>query len=755
MNKKRGVQMNMKKQYWFITVAFGLCFILLWPGMSYAEQPESSYWYPEQLLDWSPDNDPDAVFNRSLIPLAKREVLEKVNDNAQSKSKLVALSALNPNTSGVPSQGGKDFYANTFSYWQYADLMVYWAGSADEGIIAPPSADVIDAAHKNGVPILGNTFFPPTEYGGKMEWLKQMLTQREDGSFPAADKLLEVADYYGFDGWFINQETGGGDTKTAQKMKDFLTYLQQHKPEDMQIMWYDSMINDGNIDWQNALTEHNSSFLQDNETRVSDSMFLNFWWDDQQSSFDKANELGRSPYELFAGIDVEAEGTDTEVPWQGIFPEGKEPLTSLGIYRPDWAFNTSENMEQFYQKENEFWVGKSGNPAKTSNNGTWKGMANYFTAKTAIGELPFVTHFNTGSGKFFSTNGNVVSEQSWNNRSMQDILPTWRWLIEGGQDVNVEFDWDNAYYGGSSLKLSGEIDANNPTHIKLYKTNLPIQKNTEIALTYKTDMKNPNMKLGVSFTDNPDEFVYFDMKNQGQHQWVTDSFKLQAYNGKKIGAISLFVDSDQDVEGFTTNIGEIKVHNKSKKHNVIHSPEKAKVTDVAFNEDDYAEVKLEWEPSDSEVSHYEIYRKLADNKKEFVGATPNQVYYISDLKRIDKEISTDLEIVAVNKEFERSKPSTVTFDWPVELKGLGESIENLNEAGEIVEENTVHDLTLHVTAVEHFYRQNKMDKVIKHLNGFNVLLDGLLDKEQVSEKAHQLLSQQAKQLIEKYQNERE
>ncbi|MFJ7933295.1 discoidin domain-containing protein [Sporosarcina sp. NPDC096371] len=975
-----------KKHHWLKAVFFGLCFMLLWPGIGSAEQPESSYWYPEQLLNWSPNNDPNAVFNRSQIPLAEREVLYKVNDNAQSKSKLVALSALNPTTSGVPSQGGKDFYANTFSYWQYVDLMVYWAGSAGEGIIVPPSADVIDASHKNGVPIVGNIFFPPAAYGGKFEWVDQMLTQREDGSFPAADKLLEVADYYGFDGWFINQETAGGNKQTAQKMKDFLVYLQQHKPEGMEIMWYDSMTDDGYISWQNHLTDRNKGFLQDNGTRVSDSMFLNFWWNNQQSSYNKAKELGRSPYDLYAGIDVEANGINTNIPWQGIFPKGEEPLASLGIYRPDWAFKTSENMEQFYQKENEFWIGKSGNPAKTNENGTWKGMAHYFTAKTAIGKLPFVTHFNTGSGEFFSVDGNVVSEQSWNNRSLQDILPTWRWLIEGGQAVNVDFDWENAFYGGNSLKLSGGIDANDPTHIKLYKTNLPIQEDTEVSLTYKTDLENPNLKLGVSFTDNPDQFVFFDVKSEGQHQWVTDSVKLKEYSDKKIAAISLLVDSEQDVKDFTTNIGEIMVYNKQEQDNFVDSPENA-VSDVTFTEGINAGIALSWEPSDSEVSHYEIYRKLSNDKKEFVGATPNHVYYISDLKREGKESSTNLEIVAVNTGFERSKPGMVTFDWPaypkpvanfradqtvaapggeiqffndssevteevewrfeggtpsisyennpivtyekegvysvtliaknsegetvltkdamitiseavkdienvalnkvatasgqcapgeaakyavdgnvnskwcalgdaphwlkvdlggkyaiskfvvhhaqaggepqpfntrafrieisddgenwseavkvtdntdavtdrsinltnaryvrlmldkptqggdqaariyefeihgyhddnVKLKNLIPMIEGLNEKGDIADGKTVQALKLHVTAIEHFDNQEKWDKVIKHLNSFNVLLNGLLDNEEISEKAHQLLTQQAKKLIAKYQDEK-
>ena len=158
----------------------------------------------------------------------------------------------------------------------------------------------------------------------------------------------------------LSTRTAGGNKQTAQKMKDFLVYLQQHKPEGMEIMWYDSMTDDGYISWQNHLTDKNKGFLQDNGTRVSDSMFLNFWWNNQQSSFNKAKEIGRSPYDLYAGIDVEANGINTNIPWQGIFPKGEEPLVSLGIYHPDWAFKTSENIEQFYQKENEFWLGSPG-----------------------------------------------------------------------------------------------------------------------------------------------------------------------------------------------------------------------------------------------------------------------------------------------------------------------------------------------------------------------------------------------------------
>lgn len=99
----------LKIRFGLVTAFFGLLLVCILPITGFAKQPESSYWYPETLLAWSPENDPDAVYNKSTVPLADREVVFNVNETAQSEAKLVALSALNPNTSGVPSQGGNEF----------------------------------------------------------------------------------------------------------------------------------------------------------------------------------------------------------------------------------------------------------------------------------------------------------------------------------------------------------------------------------------------------------------------------------------------------------------------------------------------------------------------------------------------------------------------------------------------------------------------------------------------------------------------
>lgn len=691
-----------KKRSILFLFVLAVLLICMNPINSFAKQPESSYWYPEALLNWSPETDPHAEFNRSSVPLAEREVLFNINDTQQSEAKLVALSALNANTSGVPSQGGSSFFANTFSYWQYVDLMVYWAGSAGEGIITPPSADVIDASHKNGVPILGNVFFPPKVYGGQDLWVDQMLSQREDGSFPAADKLLEVAEYYGFDGWFINQETEGGTRETAEKMQQFLIYLQDNKPEDMHIMWYDSMVEDGSIRWQNYLTDRNKMFLQDEETRVADSMFLNFWWwnNSQESSYNKALELNRSPYDLYAGIDVEANGTSTRVTWENLFPKGGSPFASLGIYRPDWAFKTTDNMKDFYDREQQFWVGDAGDPSKTSENpDSWKGMAHYFSEATVINQTPFVTNFNTGSGTFFAIDGEVKSDKAWNNRSLQDILPTWRWLVESnGEALKVDFDWDEAYYGGSSLKVSGELSSENATHVKLYKTNLEVEKDTEVFVTYKGASDNTNMKLGVSFMDDPTSYEFFDIKKKSNGEWTTERIKLKKFAGETIATISLFFESDKNIEDYSMNIGELKVTSKNSDKQFPKQPSNVVVSDISFDEGLYANVSLKWDVAD-DVKHYEIYRHLESGEKEFVGAIPNNVYYIHQLRRDQKESETTLEVVSVNHQLERSTSGElVTFEWPAyptpkadfsvskSIAAPGEEIQFYNNSSEATEE---------------------------------------------------------------------
>lgn len=113
--------------------------------------------------------------------------------------------------------------------------------------------------------------------------VRRPACKNEDGSYPVADKLIEVAQTYGFEGWFMNQETEGTDEEPltadhAARMQQFIQYFKEQAP-DLDLVYYDSMTVDGRMDWQNALTEENLAYLvsEDGEP-VADAMFLNFWW---------------------------------------------------------------------------------------------------------------------------------------------------------------------------------------------------------------------------------------------------------------------------------------------------------------------------------------------------------------------------------------------------------------------------------------------------------------------------------------------
>ena len=179
-----------------------------------AQQPYGGCWHPDDIKNWSPETDPDAKFNRSKVPMAKRfkePELMKANKHQFYEGQICNATILFPTCSMCPSQGANNFLGYQPTYWQYMDKLVYWAGSASEGIIIPPPAGSTDAAHQSGVKSLGQVFFPPSAFGGRQEWVRQMLT-KENGKYIYAIKLYEIAKYMGFDGWFINEESGGGST---------------------------------------------------------------------------------------------------------------------------------------------------------------------------------------------------------------------------------------------------------------------------------------------------------------------------------------------------------------------------------------------------------------------------------------------------------------------------------------------------------------------------------------------------------------
>ena len=162
------------------------------------------------------------LLTAGLSPLLQRRTGHLVNEKASKEAKVQALSNTNSKAKDHASVGGEEFKAYAFDYWQYLDSMVFW-----EGLV--PTPDIIDAGHRNGVPVYGTLFFNWSNSIADQERFAEALKQDPDGSFPIARKLVDMAKYYGYDGYFINQETTGNLVEPlGEKMRQFMLYTKEY-----------------------------------------------------------------------------------------------------------------------------------------------------------------------------------------------------------------------------------------------------------------------------------------------------------------------------------------------------------------------------------------------------------------------------------------------------------------------------------------------------------------------------------------------
>ena len=639
-------------------------------GLNFKMQntPISSYWLPEDLLEWTASEDEDAPYNISTIELQKRvdkEKLQTVNNTQNKDTKVVALSIMNANTSGNPTQGSNTFDSNTFSYWQYIDTLVYWGGSAGEGIIVPPSADVTDSAHKNGVEVLGTIFFPPTEFAGRLEWLDTFFTKDAEGNFIMVDKLIEVAKTYNFEGWFINQETQGTEenpltVEHVELMQEFIKQYKEKAGDSQQLMWYDSMTKDGEINWQNTLNDKNDIFLIDGEgNKVADSMFLNFWWTEDKYAQDEllkkseehAEKIGVDSKEVYAGIDVQANGTATPIKWDLFEKTANETYTSLGLYCPSWTYFSSDTVDSFQEKEAKLWVNEFNDPTKATEatGTTWRGISTYVVEKSAVTSLPFKTNFSMGNGYNFFIDGEKVSSLDWNNRSLADVMPTYRWIIEneGENQLTASLDYSTAYYGGNSIKLLGKLEANKSSTIKLFSADLKLEKGVEFTTMAKADSEVA-LDLVLEFDDGTIETISGDKKLE--KDWTKVTYDVEKFVDKSIKTISYKMTTSEAANNLTINLGNLSIDDGKTDKAVDVS--NVKVESTSFEEDStLAGIRLTWDATEGEgLHHYEIYKVNSDKSKSYLGATYNTRYFINSLERETDEMESTFEVVSVNND---------------------------------------------------------------------------------------------------------
>ncbi|WP_369250927.1 endo-beta-N-acetylglucosaminidase [Streptomyces sp. R41] len=632
-------------------------------------QPYASYWYPDSLpsgtpgtgitwrslKSWRAESDPDLAFNAASVPLAARFTPTPANTTARSgQARIQSLVSFGP-TSSNPSQGAAtaDYYALT--HWAYVDELVFWGGSSGEGLVLAPNAPIVDAAHRHGVPVLGNVFLPPVAYGGQLQWTRDLVQKDSTGHYPLAAQLVAVAAAYGFDGWFINAETGGGNTALATDMLGFLKELKAlGTAKGQRVTWYDSMTVNGSVSWQGALNNQNKSFFQ-----AADSMFIDFRWSQGTlaSSGTTAQQLGRSRYELWAGVDVEANGTGASVNWDAIVPTTKAHVTSIGFYRPEWTRNhlpASRTPGDFHAADDTFWTGASLDPAKPDTTASWRAPAVSVADRSTVTAVPFATVFNTGHGLKWYENGKVTSDAAWNHLGLQDRLPSRRWVVRttGGRP-SVTFDFADAWRGGSSLLVDGTLAA--PTTLDLYATRLPLGADTVVELTHRVDTGDVRVELAVATAEpgtagGAPPYTYFPVSASGG--WGTSTVRLTGLSGT---VRALGVRLTATTGPVRWRLGGLAVRD------AVVNP--AAPTDLRVTDADGGNLRFAWQGAPGAVRHYELYRTLPDGTRRFLGGTCQRAFYVGSLAPEQGESAARFELRAVGELFTVSTPATTTHTW--------------------------------------------------------------------------------------------
>ena len=618
------------------------------------------------ILDWQPSEDASDQIYRGTVPLAPREKGHKINPLANEEAKIQSLAYMGSNAANYSAVGGSETMAvYAFDYWQYLDSLVYW-----DGLI--PTPDVIDGGHRNGVPVFGAIFFNWSTTEEDRVTVRNFLQTDENGNYPVARKLVEIAQYYGFEGYFINQETsmppgqGYGD-----EFRAFMLYLKAYAEKQnypINLSWYDSVDNNGQRAHYDAVNENNDLFLKPSGTQKvpADEFFMNFNWGDSHINDTVAHmkSIGRSPYDAYAGLELQAGGYyHTNQKKHALLDENGQTKLSLAMFVPDTVLGIANDGEDYHLEADKFWTGFGGNPATEADDHDWSGMSRFVMEKTAIIHSNFHTDFNTGHGKYWFVDGEISHDKHWNSRGIQAIMPTWRWWIDNTHaSIAGRYDFDDAYNGGTSLTFEGQVEQEGMSNMMLYATKIKVNEQSKLTIATKATHEK-HLQIGLSTRPDylEESFVYYDVASFAE--WGTQTFGLENLASETIYAIKLRILSDENIADYKCNIGQLSIFDHEKS---ISAPENIVVLESLLFHAQHAEAMIKVDPVVG-AERYEVYQ-FNDGKWAYINASSSNTIYLANITRHEHAEGTEqqLKVVVVGENGVRADAKVFHFDWEME-----------------------------------------------------------------------------------------
>ena len=575
---------------------FGCCLI---PSTLMAQELKSDYitWgfdshqFANKLQSWSKANptinEDDNFFISRVRPKTRfRNVDTQVRQNlteANDKKLLAWLPWNVPSKNALPDGV---FDSEVFSMWPY---VTHW-GDWNCGLGRIP-ASLLDVAHKNGVPVSSVAGIP---YGSlKSDWRTTLNNIATSNVQNAADFMK----YFGYDGLGYNSEYTEffGAGRVTRALRDFHVNLNKAiKPYNpiYENLWYDGTNDQGRIAFDQGLNDNNKSIFGEGGSEAA-NLFFNYNWNADwllQQSVEKAEEINRDPLDLYAGINMQGGEPRSGSRWT-LLKNHRISIGLWGAHSQNMFFESrgekgsdAETKQRTYMLRTERWFSSgSRNPVNSlqinnslnynADNTDFAGMSAMMTARSSMSwdltQEPLITYFNLGNGKFFNYGGVRQNDRPWANVGVQDYLPTWRWwfasklLGRTAADVpatglDAEFVWDDAYMGGSTVRVHGSTPKE---YLHLFKTKYALKSGDVITFRYKVKGGKADASLVFATEDNVNAEKAYPVLTTAdeadEDKWVEKTITVDGtLNGKTLALVALKMENAADLNLY---LGEFSI----------------------------------------------------------------------------------------------------------------------------------------------------------------------------------------------------
>jgi hypothetical protein len=531
-----------------------------------------------------------------------------------------------------------------FSHWQYLDSFYYYFHQ----LVSVPPTVWVNAAHRNGVTALGTV---TADCNGCADEMNELFEQHGEA---AVDQLQSLAATYGFDGWIIDVENGA--TLSDQLIAAMRELASRTLPNGrrVQVVYYQAGVYQLDEKVYRAL-QAAGSWQSDYEYRgASSSPRGTYGFLAQHGSAERrydahwaTNVYGKANNGHPWNQPGDACGSKTSAKWlfngrkclhitrlfanQGSARAPTDPpafFQSLALYAPDWTMyaGLNENTDPrsprdvFQTVDALLWAGagaysRSGADCKLAQPGQ-NSVSALVEPRSTLTQVPFFTRFNTGEGSEFIVEGRATGTGSWNLLGAQDPLPME--VCGDGGTLGTNIDYDDAYDGGSSLRVSGTATAD-ALRLYLYEADAALPQRPAFTLRYQlpggaAGGPAPHVVVWIE-GQGPIDLDPGSTTSEGGWTYTRAQLPASVVPGKltRIG-VGFDVTGDQQVDALIGELGVVDLASYERPAQIIPTPPPAST--------------LRWsDPSASTTQYYNVWSVVPDEScVELAGRSTLPIY---------------------------------------------------------------------------------------------------------------------------------